>query len=105
MREIQRLQISVRTSIFFLVHISCTKSKCVENVFGENVLNGNIYQMVVYDFEVLWVSLFVEYGMLEIIVVLTCEYVLYKLNFSSNTWSSASNRNNETPFCLTILIN
>ena len=26
MRKIQRLQISVRTSIFFLAHISCTKS-------------------------------------------------------------------------------
>ena len=42
------------------------------NCSRENVLNGNIYQSLVYDFEVRWVSLFVEYGMLEIILVLEC---------------------------------
>ena len=32
MRKIQRLQISVRTSIFFLPYISCIRAKCIEIV-------------------------------------------------------------------------
>ena len=33
MRKIQRLQISVRTSIFFLPYISCIRAKCIEIVW------------------------------------------------------------------------
>ena len=81
------------------------KRKCVENVFGENVLNGNIY--------IKWLYMILKYVGCHFPWNMECQksflylrvYVLYKLNFSSNTWSSASNRNNETPFCLTILIN